>query len=1001
MKIITSLFLTILCSQLFAQIQLQKSQVNAAGGTLENGNYKTSFSVGAPVNGTLQDGGNNFKTVIGFYPISFGNSSAPSNETNITAFSFTTQADVATIDDNVHTVTISVDFGTGLTNLVADFTLSTGATAKVGGNIQTSGNSAIDFSNSATTPVIYTITAEDGLTVQDWEVTVTEAPNTTTNILTYSIPNQVGNSTIDTGAPGVSLTMPFGTPLSVLIADFTLSEGATAKVGAVSQTSGSTQNDFTTAVIYDLTAQDGISTEAWTVTVTAASTSDTTPPAISAFSPADDAVGIANDTDLTITFDEDIQKGVGDIIIKQDDVTNYTIDVADASVTVSGTIVTISNPGAFNNRAIVNIEMAAGVFKDLANNDFIEITDATTWNFKITSPAAVINSFTPTSGTINAEVVISGANFSNLETNNIIKFNGTVAAAAQTSDSVLLVNVPSGATTGPITVEVDGETAAASASDFTVTAPSLEITNESFPTTYNKGATLAASIIVNDVSSISEVNFKTRGISEGDNALSSSVVAGDGNTYQVILNSSELKDEIGQYYYFEVLDKSTPAEIVNSSTATAYVTFPEGATSQAIPSLSFGALVSNYQIIAVPIDLNDKKVISVFSALMPYDKTIWRLFDFANGDNREYSGFTNIATGKGYWFIARNSKTINPGSGTSVRVSDTNPFQLTLAPGWNLIGNPYNFRISWDDVLNANGNPADIGELNTFSGGTLSTSTTLDRYRGGFVFNGGSSTTIDIPVTRNTSLGGRKWSKQQNSKLGDPQWELTLNLTNGELNNLLGGIGMHPNATIIGKDDYDQVSVPMIEGMGFFEVAFDHPEYKAKFNREIVPTQDQYKWDMEILRDITDQTLTLTWDNQTLGDSEYQMYLMDMSTLQSINMRTENKMTIGKETKKIRIFYGKSDYVDEQINSLFPSFGEPYPNPAFDYVTIPFKVPASDTRTPVSFTIYDNTGKLVGRHSEMYQQGTHQLDWKFDRQGMYIIQLKMGDVIKNNKIIIR
>jgi hypothetical protein len=52
--------------------------------------------------------------------------------------------------------------------LKASFTLSAGATAKVGSVIQTSGVTINDF----TSPVTYTITAEDGVTNQDWVVTV-------------------------------------------------------------------------------------------------------------------------------------------------------------------------------------------------------------------------------------------------------------------------------------------------------------------------------------------------------------------------------------------------------------------------------------------------------------------------------------------------------------------------------------------------------------------------------------------------------------------------------------------------------------------------------------------------------------------------------------------------------------------------------------------------------------------------------------------------------------
>ncbi|MBW6480577.1 MAG: T9SS type A sorting domain-containing protein [Bacteroidales bacterium] len=83
-------------------------------------------------------------------------------ETDITTFSFAEQIGVADINSTVHTVEIEVADGTDLTNLVPTITVSAGAT------INPLSGVAQDFSSDVT----YTVTAEDGLTTQDWIVTV-------------------------------------------------------------------------------------------------------------------------------------------------------------------------------------------------------------------------------------------------------------------------------------------------------------------------------------------------------------------------------------------------------------------------------------------------------------------------------------------------------------------------------------------------------------------------------------------------------------------------------------------------------------------------------------------------------------------------------------------------------------------------------------------------------------------------------------------------------------
>ena len=92
-------------------------------------------------------------------------------------------------------------------------------------------------------------------------------PSTEAEILSYSLPGQVGAATIDAVAATVYATVPFGTNVTALVATFGLSTGANATVGTTSQVSGTTANDFTSPVTYAVTAEDGITVKNWTVTV--------------------------------------------------------------------------------------------------------------------------------------------------------------------------------------------------------------------------------------------------------------------------------------------------------------------------------------------------------------------------------------------------------------------------------------------------------------------------------------------------------------------------------------------------------------------------------------------------------------------------------------------------------------------------------------------------------------------------------------------------------------
>jgi hypothetical protein len=104
----------------------------------------------------------------------------------------------------------------------------------------------------------------------------TETPQSNeTDFLTFSFPSQTGAATIDTGAHTIAIEVTSGTSPLALVASFSLSLGATVTVSAVDQVSGATPNDFSSPVTYVVKAEDGSTTQNWTITVTVASSAIT------------------------------------------------------------------------------------------------------------------------------------------------------------------------------------------------------------------------------------------------------------------------------------------------------------------------------------------------------------------------------------------------------------------------------------------------------------------------------------------------------------------------------------------------------------------------------------------------------------------------------------------------------------------------------------------------------------------------------------------------------
>ncbi|MFQ3577372.1 MAG: Ig-like domain-containing protein, partial [Cytophagales bacterium] len=117
---------------------------------------------------------------------------------------------------------------------------------------------------------------------------------------------------------------------------------------------------------------------------------DTQPPLLTGTSPANEAISVANNSNLVMTFNENVTKGTGSITIKENGTVKQTISVTSTSVVVNGNTVTIS-PSVFTLGSTVNVEMPSGVIKDLAGFNYEGITNSTAWRFTVQSQSTVCN----------------------------------------------------------------------------------------------------------------------------------------------------------------------------------------------------------------------------------------------------------------------------------------------------------------------------------------------------------------------------------------------------------------------------------------------------------------------------------------------------------------------------------------------------------------------------------------------------------------------------------
>lgn len=177
---------------------------------------------------------------------------------------------------------------------------------------------------------------------------------------------------------------------------------------------------------------------AWNFTIAPA---DTTAPTITSLAPADEATEVLLNANLVATFDEPVQKGTGNILIKKtsDNSVAETIDITASTVTVSTNTVTIDPTITLDGATSYYIEIASGAILDTATspNAFAGIAVATTWNFTTITPdttAPTVVSVAPTDDLIG---VGPNANLSITFNEPIQKGTGFITIKKSADDSIV------------------------------------------------------------------------------------------------------------------------------------------------------------------------------------------------------------------------------------------------------------------------------------------------------------------------------------------------------------------------------------------------------------------------------------------------------------------------------------------------------------------------------------------------------------------------------------
>lgn len=531
------------------------------------------------------------------------------------------------------------------------------------------------------------------------------------------------------------------------------------------------------------------------------------------------------------------------------------------------------------------------------------------------------------------------------------------------------------------------------------------------PDSANVGESLPISVTLppNIIPQTSQIFFRRGGETFYDVM---DLVNSGGNTYTAVIPQSVVTIRGVEYYVvFSVVEQQITFPEINPEENPAIInTF----VNSLIPPVSLEQIT--YRMVSMPLALADRTVLGVFQDNYgAYDPGQWRALRWQSG-TALYAEPPDITDqfdpGNAFWLITREGQPFDVQNGRSVDTSQ--PYPITVQPGWNQIGNPFAFPVDWNLIINAH-----LVEAPRYWDGQQyqPPQFILEPWEGYFVRNPDTINSVVLlipPVESSGELpkrGALKLSASKNSYTqGEFVLQLKLTAAGANLKDEHNYVGMLSGA-LSGFDVYDflQPPSPAKENV-CLSIRQDGLAYDGNF---MPVSEEGMFWDLQVSTTGSAKNLRLSIEQLHPLPSDFQIWLLDKDDQSSLPiLHGEVNLSISKmqDKKSLRLIAGTVEFARTHNEDIFLqplefALHQNFPNPFNPETVIPYQLAK---RAPVLLEIYNILGQRVATLvNEVQKAGRYSLAWNGRDKGgnrvasgIYIYRLKAGTYVETRKMVL-
>ncbi len=430
----------------------------------------------------------------------------------------------------------------------------------------------------------------------------------------------------------------------------------------------------------------------------------------------------------------------------------------------------------------------------------------------------------------------------------------------------------------------------------------------------------------------------------------------------------------------------------------------------------------SYNLVSIPFFLDDGRASTVLvDDFGSADSTEWRFFEYVTADQQwiEYPNTSNFEPGRAFFLIVSDAgKYIRSGAGTTV--ATVCPDTIYLQPGWNLIGNPFNFNVDLDYLLPFNfQNQLTLYSYNrqwVVLNNSLFDNPYIEPWRGYAVYVQPLDPLSPIYLLVVPKATSGQAGKTAAAAAAPDEWTVQITANAGLAKDEINWMGVKKNAAP--EYDANDLFEPPVIGK-YVSLYFPHKEWTTlpqNYTADYRPLAgDGYVWDFEVATARGHEMVTLNFDGMDEVPAGLDVYLIDEQLGAARNLRQNPSYSFRAASnggkKGLRVVVGSRNYVETNSNdvTLVPvafDLAQNFPNPFNPETVIRYSLPEAAT---VTLEIYNMLGQKVRTLVDHTQQAAdfYSLSWngrddngKALSSGMYLYRLNAGSYVNTRKMVL-